>query len=40
MRFRAAVTVACGRSYVEFFGEARADGRLVLFEHFPDGFEL
>src|SRR6267143_3817244 len=30
----------CGRGYVEFFGEACADGRLVLFEHLPDGFEV
>src|SRR5258705_3352340 len=29
-----------GPGYVEFFGEACADGRLVLFEHLPNGFEV
>src|SRR6266852_4132398 len=29
-----------GRGHVEFFSEACADGRLVLFEHLPDGFEV
>ena len=43
------VTIACHafegggdgwRSDVELFSEASADGHLVFFEHFPDGFEV
>src|SRR6266404_4065723 len=29
-----------GRSYAQFFSQARADGRLAFFEQFPDGFEV
>jgi hypothetical protein len=29
-----------GRSNVKFFGKARADGKLVLLAHFPNGFEV
>src|SRR5713226_2132484 len=28
------------RSYVELFRQTRADGRLTLFEHLIDGFEV
>jgi len=35
---RAAVTA--GGVTLSFFGEACTDGRLVLFEHLPDGFEV
>jgi hypothetical protein len=30
----------CGRSYAQFFSEARADGRLAFLEEFPDSFEV
>src|SRR5881394_1080617 len=29
-----------GRRDGEFFGEARADGRLPFFEHFPNRFQI
>ena len=29
-----------GWSDVQFFGETRADGSLLLLEHFPNGFEV
>ena len=28
------------RGDVELFGEASADGHLVFFQHFPNGFEV
>ncbi len=28
------------RSDFELFGESSADGHLVFFQHFPDGFEV
>src|SRR5712692_8290407 len=29
-----------GRSHFQFLGEPRADGHLVLFQHFPDGLQV
>src|SRR5258708_24775974 len=28
------------RRYIQFFGQARADGRLIFLKHLPDGFEV
>src|SRR5260370_36246190 len=30
----------CRGSILQFFGEPRANGHLVLFQHFPDGFQI